>query len=843
MSLKKYKQKRQFTKTPEPAGKTSSHPGRLRFVVQKHDASRLHYDFRLELNGVLKSWAVPKGPSLNPKDKRLAMMVEDHPFEYKDFEGIIPEGNYGAGSVMVWDEGTYHAIGSIDPRESSRQLRAGLAKGSLKFFLNGEKLKGGFALVKIKNYQGQKKDNSWLLIKERDEYAEESDVTSLDRSAKSSRTMEEIASKSAKEGEVWHSNKKNSRQAGQNLKDLLAEATKFKLPQKVKPMMATLVDRPFDRPGWLFEIKWDGFRAVARVENNKAELFSRSLLKFKQFQKINEALGRLKFDCVLDGEVVVVDDKGKSEFQLLQNFQNTGKGNLVYYVFDILSYNGLDLLKLPLWKRKEILKSVLPHQKLIKYSDHVEERGEQFFELAKKQNLEGIIAKDMSSTYQIGKRGKDWLKIKARMQQEAVIVGFTEPLGSRSLFGALVLGVYENDKLLYIGHAGTGFSEETLKSLYRQLKPLIQPRTPFAKEPKTNTSVTWVKPQLVCEVGFAEWTSEGQMRQPVFLGLRPDKKPKDVKKEIGKPERQSFLGPDEQELRIGSQPVKVTNLNKIYWPDEALTKGELIEYYRKVAPFILPYLKGRPETLHRFPNGIEGESFYQKDVDHKTPDWVRTQKIRHEGKSVNYLLIENEASLVYAANLGCIEINPFNSTVERLDQPDYLVIDLDPEDILFEKVIETAQTVHKIFESLGVPNFCKTSGATGLHIYVPMGGKYTYEQTKQFARIIATLANSRLPEITSLERSPKNRQKKVYLDYLQNNKGQTLASAYSVRPVAKATVSAPLSWNEVRKGLTPQEFTIKTVLRRFEKKGDLFRGVLGKGINLEAILKKINKLK
>ena len=629
-----------------------------------------------------------------------------------------------------------------------------------------------------------------------------------------------------------------------NLENLPAS----KQAKLIKPELATLTDQSFDRKGWIFEIKWDGFRAIADVKKSGILLYSRNLLSFNDiFSPILKSLKKLKHQAVLDGEVVVLDHTGRSNFQLLQNYQATKEGNLVYFVFDILELDGKDLKSLPLLERKKILKKILPRLTNIKYSDHIAEKGKAFYKAAERQQLEGIMAKDGASVYRPGKRSEDWLKIKTHMRQEAVIAGFTEPRGSRKKFGALVLGVYDNGQLNYIGHTGGGFDEAKLKDVYLQLKPLVQKQSPFESVPKTNAPVTWIQPKLVCEVTFAEWTGDGHMRQPIFLGLRPDKKAAEVIKEDPKRAAPADKKKSKEEfITIDGHELKLTNLNKIYWPKEKYTKGDLIDYYRKISPYILPYLKDRPESMNRHPGGITGPNFFQKDVDHSVPKWMKTKSIYSESNeaNINYLVCENEATLVYMANLGCIEINPWNSRIGEQDYPDYLVIDLDPEAVSFEKVVLVAQSVHRLLDFLDVPNFCKTSGATGLHIYVPLGAKYDYDQAKEFAHLVAICVNRKLPDITSIERSPKKRQKKVYLDYLQNRKGQTLAAPYSVRPKPGATVSTPLEWSEVRSGLDPSKYTIKTIFERLKKKKDLFKPVLsGKTANLKLALKKLEKIK
>ncbi len=583
MSLTTYRRKREFRQTPEPRGKANARHGDLRFVVQKHHASRLHYDCRLELDGTLKSWAVPKGPSLNPADKRLAMMVEDHPLDYRTFEGIIPAGNYGAGRVIVWDDGTYEIPGAKNREAAEKLARAGLGNGRLSFILHGRKLRGEFSLVKLKRGEA----NAWLLMKKRDAFASDGDITADDRSVQSGLTLDEIGRKRRP--------RRKSSAAG-------------KMPHGIRPMLATLVDEAFDRPGWLFEVKWDGYRAIAEVGSESVRLYSRKHTPFEtKFAPIVESLSTLGHDVVLDGEIVVLDREGKARFQLIQNYQKTGKGDLVYYVFDLLYLDGEDLRSRPLTERKARLRKILGRQASnIRFSDHVERRGIEFFQAATQAGLEGIIGKDGTSPYQEGKRTGAWVKIKSRQRQEAVIAGFTAPRGRRVEIGALVLGVYQGAKLVYIGHTGGGLDDAGLTDLRKRLDPLVRDTCPFEKVPKTNAPVRWVEPQLVCEVEFQEWTEDGRMRQPIFIGLREDKSAREVRRE------KAISAADEGESN--GQSPKLTNLDKIYWPKEGYTKGDLIAYYREVAPVILPHLRNRAMSLHRHPDGIEGESFFQKDV-------------------------------------------------------------------------------------------------------------------------------------------------------------------------------------------------------------------------------------
>ena len=639
----------------------------------------------------------------------------------------------------------------------------------------------------------------------------------------------------------------------------LKEIPRGRMPRLVRPMLATPVNEPFDKPGWLYEVKWDGYRAIAEIDRRGVSFYSRNFLSFVQrFAPIVRSLRSFDREAVLDGEVVVVDDNGKSHFQLLQNYQKTGEGRLRYYVFDLLYLDGRDLRGLPLAARKQFLGQIVKELPDVLVSEHVEENGVAFFEAALTHDLEGIIAKDGASPYREGVRGNEWLKVKAHHRQEAVIGGFTEPRGRRRDLGALVLGVYEDDEFVYIGHTGGGFDTRGLADMRRRLDPLVQEPCPFTQQPATNGPVHWVKPKLVCEVRFHEWTGDGVMRQPIFLGLREDVPPRAVHRE-----RPKEVVPTNGERLKHSRPKRVngvasvlthngvhrdtgpapepslTNLGKIYWPKEGYAKGDVMAYYREVAPVLLPYLRDRPQSLHCHPNGIAGKSFFQKDVSRQPPpDWVKTVTIDSESgsESTTYLLCQNEPSLLYVVNLGCIELNPWNARVPALENPDYAVIDLDPEDEPFNKVIEATLAVRRTLERAGAEGFCKTSGKRGLHIVVPLGARYSHEQARQFAEIIANLVHQKMPGHTSVVRSPALRQHRIYLDYLQNRRGQTLAAPYSVRPYPGATVSTPLRWSEVRKGLDPAKFTLRTLPKRLEELGDLWAPVLGPGIDLSACL-------
>ena len=890
MGLTEYKNKRDFKQTPEPEGKFDRSK-QNRFVIQRHDASRLHYDFRLEMEGVLKSWAVPKGPSKNPKDKRLAMMVEDHPVSYIGFYGSIPEGNYGAGTVDIWDEGNYVPVDAKGQQISEQQALKALESGNLKFSMNGKHLKGEFALVKLKD-----DDKSWLLIKHRDKYATDDPYSSED----------EKPIKLHKSGGVWGSNRKAANKSTAtkskntaSKKKLPAEPahekskqngnadkpqkfTRFnpgrKLEKFISPMLASLGDGPFDNPDWIFELKWDGYRAVAECNGSDIKLYSRNGLSFNErYPVIVEQLAKMKLKAVLDGEVVLFNEDDRPDFQKLQHYDDNRHLPLIYYVFDILSVDKKNTCGETLLERKKILKKTLKKNSVVRYSDHVEEKGTAFFEEVKKQNLEGIMAKRASSEYVPGVRTKEWLKIKNSLTREAIVCGYTEGRGSRMHFGALVLGEYKKGKLHYIGHTGTGFSNSTLRELWTVMQDYKQDKSPFDKKIPVNGEVTWLKPVLVAEVKYSEITRDGILRHPVFLHLREDKKPSEVKpdeeevapvpssskkngkvkstkasKETKEPvkanakqgkkvDEESSSNEKNRVVIINKHKVELSNVDKLYWPEDGLKKGDMLNYYESIADYILPYLRNRPLSLKRNPNGIHEKGFFHKNAGDIAPSWMTTAKVYSESgdKYIQYIVVDNKESLLFVANLGCIEMNPWNSTYKNEEKPTWMVIDIDPsDDNTFDEVIETAQVVKQILDKGKLPCYCKTSGASGLHVYVPMGEKYSYDQVKDFANLVAMMVTDELPDTTTLERSlSKRSSKKIYVDYLQNRRGQTLATAYSLRPKIGATVSMPLDWKEVKPGLQPSDFNIHNALARVKKKGDIFLPVLGKGIDLAKALK------
>ena len=614
-------------------------------------------------------------------------------------------------------------------------------------------------------------------------------------------------------------------------------------------MLAKETGKAFDDSTWLFEIKWDGYRAISEIKNGEVKLYSRNGLMFNNsYPIITNALKKIKNNAVLDGEIVMLNEAGRADFQQLQYYDNNTQYTLCYYAFDLLSLNGVDTCELPLTDRKKLLQQLIKKNNVIKYSDHVMGGGIAFFDAAGKQNLEGIMAKKADSQYRKGIRTSEWLKIKHHKSDEVVIVGFTQPTGSRDHFGSLVLAVRNNKELKYAGHTGSGFTDSVLKEVYNKLAPLKTNRSPFKEKVKTNMPVTWVKPKYVCEVKFTEWTNDGKMRHPIFLRMREEKSIKDVdmlKTKTTAPakvKKEKTTGEAVTELVIGKIKVRTTNRDKLYWPKEGITKGMMIDYYQTMADFILPYLKDRPESLKRNPGGITDKGFYHKDAGEDAPDFVKSIPLYSESskKDVDYIICNSKATLAYLNNLGCIELNPWNSTTKALDKPDYMIIDIDPSSKnTFEQVIETANIFKQLLDKAGAVSFCKTSGATGLHIYVPMGRKYSYEQVRGFAEILCRHAHAQLPTFTSMERNLKKRGNKIYLDYLQNSRGQTIAAAYSLRPHPGATVSTPLLWKEVKSGLTPAAFTITSVPKRVKKIKDIFKDVLGKGVDLKTCLSQL----
>lgn len=801
MALEDYKRKRDFENTPEPSAEISDE-NKGRFVVQRHQARRLHYDLRLEMEGVLKSWAVPKGPSMNPKDKRLAIQTEDHPVKYLSFHGTIPKGNYGAGKMTIWDEGTFISA------QKEEDLVSQYRKGNLKIEVLGKKLKGVFALVKTN--RGDEK-NQWLLIKKEDGFS-----TELDYDA------EVFVSEGSSED---------------------PKIRKLEPGQPVRPMLATAHKKIFNKPGWIYELKWDGYRLIADIRNGKVSIYSRNGIAYNsKFPNLVKDLENIAHDVILDGEVVVLDKKGIPLFQELQNYDPSSSGRLRFYVFDMLYLNGHSMLELPLLERKSLIPEVLEDNVISVYCDHVEGMGSAFYEKAVEAGMEGVIAKQADSTYTPGYRSEKWLKIKAHESQEALICGYTE--SENSVFGSLILGVYEEGGLKYVGNCGTGFSTSEKRQLLERMQKLEQKENPFSKSLNLKgRKPNWIRPDLICEVLFSEWTKSGRMRHPVYKGLREDKTPPEVNKEVTTSHKPKSSASNA--IEVDGRQLNFTNLDKVYWPDSGLKKYDLIDYYIQVSEYILPYLKDRPQNLHRHPNGINKEGFYQKDNEGLLEKWIATTKIysKSSERDIEYLLCQDEATLLYMANLGCIEINPWNSRIQNLDKPDYVVIDLDPSPKnTFDEVIEVAQVAREILDKADIKAYCKTTGSRGIHIYIPLGARYSYDEGRDFTKLICYFIMEKTPSLTSMERIIKNRKGKIYLDYLQNRRGQTLAAPYCVRPRKGAPVSAPIEWKELKKGLKLSDFNMKNMPERLEEKGDLFKGLLTDKIDMEDALERLEGL-
>ncbi len=818
--LADYKKKRDFERTQEPSGKTSAKVSqKLRFVVQRHHASRLHYDFRLELDGVLKSWAVPKGPSLYPKDKRLAVQVEDHPIDYAVFEGIIPKGNYGAGVVSIFDSGYYDFVDCA----SAQEFLENLEKGSLKFKLHGHILKGEFALVRIKGDD----DRSWLLIKHKDRYATEEPFNSEDK----------VNDKIKQAGLTFKDTKGKKAAVQKNHHD---QKEKEAIP---KPMLTKLVDQIPEGSDWIYEKKYDGFRIIAVRKGEEVQLYSRNGKNMNNlFPSLVEELRSFDKSMSLDGEIVIEDKSSEAYFQFLQSGEPIPSSlRLRYYVFDLLQLEGEDLTGYMLEERKELLSLLVKRmkkKKIVHLAQQIHGSAKTIQKLAETKRWEGIVAKSKESIYQEGKRNSLWAKFKLRQSQEAVICGYTKPQGNRSYFGALVLGVYKGNELRYIGNCGTGFDEKALKELYAQMEGLRTAAKPFsvgvtvAKE----KDLTWIKPIIVCEVYYSEWTQDKHLRHPIFKGIRKDKDPQEVEIEKSMKEEENDVL-----ITLGRKKIQLTNLNKVYWPEEGYIKGQMIAYYEQLAPHILPYIKNKPISLHRFPNGITKAGFFQKDVDtDKIPNWVKTNAIYSEStdKDVDYIICNDKATLLYITNLGSIEINPWLSTYQKQEYPEFAVLDLDPNGADFQEVIKVARTAHDIFVQMGIKPFLKTSGSTGLHIYIFLKQKYTFEIVRDFVEWIGQMVHERHPQTTSLVRDPKKRKELIYLDFLQNRRGQTVVAPYSLRPKAKATASAPLFWEELTPQLRIVDYTIKTMIQRIEKDEDPWKAIWDSPVNIKGAVSK-----
>jgi bifunctional non-homologous end joining protein LigD len=768
-NLREYRKKRDPKATPEPFGSKERGAEPI-FVVQRHDARSLHYDFRLERDGALASWAVPKGVPMEPGEQHLAVHVEDHPLDYADFEGEIPKGEYGAGSVEIWDRGTYELV------EEKKN-------GGLTVRLHGEKLEGTWALVPAK-LSGDPKN--WLILRKRDDGAQE-----------------------------------RSR-------------------RRYQPMLATLAKELPKGKGWLYEVKWDGYRATAYVHGGEAHLVSRNGKDLtERFRTVARALVRAVKtpDCVLDGEVCALDEDGRATFSAMQ--QGRPDTKYIYVVFDLLELEGEPLLDLPLTERRALLEQLVDRRSSDVQVSEAFEDGEGLLKAAQDQKYEGVIAKRADSRYEPGRRTGQWLKLKTHNTQEFVIAGYTRGQGRRSgRFGALVLGTFEGGELRYVGNVGTGFTDAEIERLLEKLKPLERPTSPFPTPPAMprvrKGDVVWVEPKLVAQVEFAEWTHDGHLRAPSYQGLREDKAPEQVHREEALP----------TEIRKGKRVLRLSNLDKLFWPEEGITKGDLLRYYRAVAPVLVPHLKGRPFTMKRYPDGWKGKFFFQKDAPTHMPDWIKRVEIAvttrdspRQSRRIQAPVVEDELALLWMVNMACIDCNTWYSRIDKPERPDWVLFDLDPSpDVGFGETVEVALLIKRALDVLELASFAKTSGSEGIHVLVPIDRRSTYADTRRFAEIVAGAIARSHPGLATTQWS-KAKRRGVLIDANQNGEGKTIASVYSVRPKPGAPVSTPLRWEEVNESLDPAAFTMDAVLERVDRDGDLFEGVLTTKQSLARALK------
>lgn len=916
--LTEYRRKRDFHKTGEPSGDKPARGGKgtLRFVIQKHAASHLHFDLRLECDGVMKSWAVPKGPSLDPSLKRLAMQVEDHPVDYNIFEGTIPQGEYGGGTVMLWDKGTYTPDKAGPSEDPESAVRDGLRRGDLKITFHGERLHGSFALVRMKFGGSSSGKPQWLLIKHRDEFASGSDIVADNMSSVTTgRTMDEIAEGRSR---VWKSNRASvAKKPSRSPKRAAPPAPK---PAALEPMYATVgTDVP---PGdWTFEPKYDGIRVLAFVTADDVRLITRNGKdKVAQFPEIADALGKIarrtRKSFVLDGEIVALADGSPARFQELQGRMHVKETALIarhstsapaaLILFDILMDGEKVLIKEPWTGRRDVLvKRVSKHLgERIRITDSFPKRGEKMLQQARREGWEGIIAKKMDSKYEPGTRSRSWLKLKIEFRQEFVIGGYTEPRNSREHVGALLLGYYDAGRFIYVGHTGSGFTRSGLGDMYKKLNPLEQTSSPFEETPRTNERAHWVRPKIVVEVKFSEWTADRRLRQPIYLGVRDDKSARKVGHESTSVQRKSARNVaakrkpiaarvvpkpaakktavktpkdrtatkrtakrasarpasggsaagivkqlDEIEQSRGegtldfgkSRKLDVSNLGKIYFPKERISKGDLMRYYASVSDFILPALADRPLVLKRFPGGIERQSFYQQNAGEKVPSHVRVETIVNDvGEKQQRFIGGDLPTLLYTVQLGAISVDPWHSRLGSLDFADYTIVDLDPGPRAnFARVMDVARWCKEVIDSYRLSAAIKTSGSTGLHIYIPLPPKTPTDAATLVAQVIAARVADQHPREATIERSVKARGgATVYVDFLQNIKGKTIAGAYCVRAKPGAPVSTPLLWEELADGLDPRDFTIANVPDRLREIGDVWGSAMKRKNSLKALLER-----
>lgn len=887
MSLDKYRRKRDFAKTPEPTGAKA---GRRRkrggqFVVQRHRATRLHYDFRLEIGGVLVSWAVPKGPTLDPAARRMAVRTEDHPIEYQEFEGVIPRGEYGGGDVIVWDRGTW------EPEETDDPARA-VADGELKFTIHGEKLGGRFTIVRTDRRGGSGDDQEkWLLIKKRDAFAVDGwDAEAHPRSAKSGRTNDEVA---AGRPAVWVS----GAPAAEAEIDLSA-AREEPMPDFVPPMLATLADAPFSDPDWLFEVKWDGYRVQAVVRNRRVRLWTRKRIDAATY--FPDLAGTPDWieatEAIVDGEVVAFDPDGNPSFSLLQDRTGIrglqladgrrprGKGPseeeraaipLAYQAFDLLYLDGRSLLEVPLEHRKRLLKRVLRETGMVRYGGHVAEEGEAFVKAAQQRGLEGVVAKLRHARYEPGRRTRSWLKIKLRREQELVVAGWLPGRGTHKQLGSLIVGVYEDGALRHAGQVGSGINEPTRRALRARLDELARDTSPLEPAPRLREA-HWVEPQVVIRAEFAEWTTDNLLRQAAFKGIEIARDPRDVRREEPTPVRRAVRSAEQAAARhaaarparvpkgrrrrsggdnpsrsehaaelaaldamrgegrweIDGHELRLTNLDKVLFPAEdghrALTKRDLVRYYVRIGPTLLPYLADRAINLHRYPDGIgSGGGFWQKDVPGHAPKWItRWSYTGHEGTK-DYAVVDRLATLAWLAQEAAVELHPWTSPTAAPDRPSYALIDIDPgSKTTWEEVLVLARLYRAALEHLGVRAVPKVSGQRGIQVWVPVKPIYHFSDTRDWVERLSRAVAATVPDLVSWQWSKRERQGRARLDYTQNAVNKTLVAPYSVRPQPGAPISAPIGWKELDDpGLRPNGWTIETIFERLAQVGDLFTPV------------------
>ena len=842
MSLNRYWEKRDFEKTPEPRGKVAEAHDALNYYIQRHHASRLHYDFRLELEGTLKSWAVPKGPSLDPADKRLAMHVEDHPLDYGTFEGQIPAGQYGAGQVILWDRGVWIPEGDAS---------AGYRKGRLKFRLEGEKLSGSWTLVRMARREGEKQD-SWLLIKEDDEEAQSgaaANITELrPESVADTKPASRQRNASGKTGGKRGSTKTVGHLEPQSAKD----AVKAPMSEEISPQLATLAPHAPTGDDWLSEIKFDGYRALCRIEQGKARIYTRAGNDWSdKWSAVAKAAAHLPVSQAwLDGEVVVLEDDGSISFQALQNMARHGQAaKLAYYVFDLLYLDGIDLRNTPLIERKQLLEALLefvPKDGPLLYSAHIAGNAHEVFEHACMHGLEGIIVKRADAGY-ASTRGRSWLKVKCMLRQEFVIAGYTDPGGSREQFGALLLGVFDDrGKLQYCGRVGTGFDQKLLKSVSSQFKGLEQTKPAFAKPPTGSEArgVHWLKPELVAEVSFAQWTQSGAVRHASFVGLRSDKPASEIRRERPLSERELEKVEHEAETAIedDAEPktkkstskkpasrktaaqrhdraeiagIEISNPDKVLFAGSGLTKLGLARYYEQVADWILPHLHDRPLTLVRCPNGGGAKCFFQKHVNNTVSEDIERIEVPESDGTGTYMMANDVKALVNLVQMGVLELHTWGASAGKLDQPDRIIFDLDPdEDLEWERVTEAALLVRGLLEEIGLTSFLKTTGGKGLHVVAPIRPEHNWDIIKPFTRDIASHLAGTLPDRFTANMAKAKRQGRIFIDYLRNGQGATAIAAFSTRAKPTATISVPIAWEELEAGVRANSFTVANIGER-----------------------------